>query len=74
MFQKFDGAGVFVGDVVIPPYYSGSPLTGYLSGTAAGNDVYFGAGLSAAMESLTVVDLVGGQPSHSRKFEQIWSY
>jgi hypothetical protein len=39
--------------------YSGTPLTGFLTGTPDGNDVYHGEGLAAAMDDLTVVDLEG---------------
>ncbi|WP_396180223.1 hypothetical protein, partial [Flavobacterium sp.] len=47
------------GGVAARPVYSGSPLTGYLTGSAQGDDVYVGKGLSAAIENLTVVDTKG---------------
>jgi Ca2+-binding RTX toxin-like protein len=50
---------IIYGSSAVKPYYSGSPLTGFLSGTAAGDDTYYGSGLSAAIENLTVRDADG---------------
>ena len=50
---------IIYGESATKPYYSGSPLTGFLTGTLAGNDTYYGSGLSAAIENLTVQDMNG---------------
>jgi Ca2+-binding RTX toxin-like protein len=50
---------IMYGASAIKPYYSGSPLTGFLSGTLAGHDTYYGSGLSAAIKNLIVRDTEG---------------
>ena len=50
---------ILFGKEVVQTEYSGSPLTGFLGGTAALDDLYRGTGLSAAIENLTVRDSSG---------------
>ena len=50
---------IIYGGVAATPFYTGTPLTGYLTGTDRGDDSYVGSGLSTAIENLTVIDGVG---------------